>query len=967
MNNTTNTVFFLFALLLSLAFVNAALPQDTLSTTTETLQTTATEDTVDTSDDLELTADTTTAVTGDSLILTDDDILMVDDGEMAPDSSLTDSIPPIEKMPVLKKFIEADYPEEIYKQGIEGTVLMELLLNDSGYVDSISVLKGVHPVLDSSAVRAAKKFRFTPAVAGGETVPVLIQYEYRFELREVIEQIDEYVNFRGTLIERGTKRPIADAMIVLTFIDTVSDSTLPVPFGVYLERLGTIEGQYLEENRLVTLTDSLGNFRFFSLPASTVQVTAPLPGYEDFNEKEFIAPENEMVATYYIRRISYSDYEIVVHGRVEKKEVSRRHITLTEVKRVPGLGGDAVKVVQAMPGVARPVFGDGSIVVRGAPTWDSRFYLDGVPLPRLYHFGGLKSVYNSDALKAVDFFPGGFSTRYGNGIAGVVEITGRKAKTDRWHGTVDLSVLDGSFLVEGPVTEKLSLTGSARRSFIGDILSWYTEHAENNLPFSITPFYWDYTLRGDYTISKNSHLYLTLFGGRDSLTFISPAVQGGSTEISQATNQLGIKQTFHMGILGWDWNIHDRWQNTLRYGLSFDNDRQSAFGLYYSEYHSLRNTLRNQLTWTAGDNVKLHFGLDVDWLNHDMILIIPKDNGVIQRDTSDNWTFGDIGAYLNFEWMPFERLLITPGLRFDYYPELYYDGSVLPELWDYNSATLQRGISGEPSFRLSTRYEFVKDHTVKFSAGNYSQTPKPLGQVIHETWGDPAMPATKAAHYVIGHEWQITDLFRSDIQFYLNRQWDIPRYAAPEDLDLTNKEQKLWIGDGEGRMFGMEIMLRHDQSERFFGWLAYSLSRTERYNRHRGAWELFGDDETHNIQVVGSWRLRRDWDIGFRGRYVTGKPVTPVIGSMEDENGNYIEPIYGLKNSERIGPFFQLDLRVDKKFVFNTWLFSAYLDIINSNYFFYKSPEIEVWNEFFDDKTTISNIFTPALGLRAEF
>ncbi len=913
-----------------------------------------------------VSTDTINSNAPDTSTLSDDDIIMVDEDEPETNQAAGDSIPPIEKMPVLKMFVEADYPEKIYKQGIEGVVLLELLVNDSGVVDSVSIIKGIHPELDSSAIRAARRFSFIPAVAGGETVPVLIQYEYRFELKEVVREIDEQVNFRGTLIERGTKKPISDAMVVITFIDTLSDTTLPVPFSVYLQRLGTIEGQYLEEDRLVTITDSSGNFRFFSLPACTILVSAPLPGYEELDERELITPREEISVNYYIRRVSYSDYEVVVRYRAEEKEVSRRQITLTEVKRVPGLGGDAVKVVQAMPGVARPIFGSGGIVVRGAPTWDSQFYLDGIPLPRLYHIGGLKSVYNSDALAAVDFYPGGFNTRYGNGIAGVVEITGRSAKTDRWHGNVDLSVLDGSFLVEGPVTDNLSIMGSARRSFIGDILGWYAENSDMDLPFSIAPFYWDYTLRGDYTFSKNNQMYLTLFGGGDSLTFVSPIVQGGSTEINQATDQLDIKQTFYMGILGWDYKINDKCENSLRYSLTFDNDRQSSSGPEFSEYHSTRNNLRNQLTCLLGDKSKVNVGLDFDILNYDMVLIKPQENGLIQNIISDNWIFGDFGVYLNFEWKPFDRLLIIPGLRYDYYPELHYDGSILPEFWDYTSFNNRRGISGEPSLRLTTRYEFIKKHTAKLSVGNYSQTPKPL-EVIHKTWGDPGMPATKAAHYVFGYEWQITDLISSDIQFYMNRQWDIPRDAEPEDLDLSNTDQKLWLGDGKGRMYGMEIMLRHDMSERFFGWLAYSLSKAQRYNPIARNWELFGEDETHNIQLVASWHLRRDWDLGLRARYVTGKPTTPVIGSVYDENGNFFEPIFGDRNSDRLGPFFQLDLRVDKKFVFDKWMFLIYLDIINSNYFFYKSPEIEVWNEFYDVKTTISNIFIPALGFRAEF
>jgi|GEM_PF-297935 len=899
--------------------------------------------------------------------LSDDDIIMVDDEEALADTALQDSVPPIEKMPVLTKFVEAEYPEKIYKQGLEGVVLMELLVSDSGIVDSVSVIKGLHPELDSSAVRAARRFVFVPAVAGGVTVPVLIQYEYRFELKEVVKRIEAYVNFRGTLIERGTKRPIHDAMVVLNFVDTLSDTTLPVPFGVYLQRLGKMEGQYLEEDRLVTITDSTGSFRFFSLPACTIEISSPLPGYEHLKEREYITPGEETTVNYYIRRVSYSDYEIVVYGKVEEKEVSRRQITLTEVKKIPGLGGDAVKIVQAMPGVARPIFGSGAIVVRGAPTWDSQFYLDGTLLPQLYHFGGIKSVYNSDALEAVDFYPGGFGTRYGNGIAGVIELTGRSAKTDRVHGNVDLSTMDGSFLLEGPVTDKLSVMGSARRSFVGDILSWFVKNSEFDFPYTVTPFYWDYLLRTDYDISKNNNLYLTLFGGRDSLTFIFPSIQGGSTEISAATNQLGLKETFHMGIIGWDWKYKDRFENTLRNAVTYDKGRNSAFGFFFFEEEFIRNNLRNQFSFLISDRSRINLGLDFDYLNYDYILIVPRANGIIQRDTVENWKFGDIGAYINFEWRPIERLLIIPGFRYDYYPELRYKGSVLPEFWDYEGFDNGKGISGEPSLRLTTRYEFVKKHTAKFSIGNYSQTPKPVGQVIHETWGNPNLPATKAAHYVLGYEWRITDLISSDIQVYINRQWDIPRIAQEEDLDLSNKEQKLWIGDGKGRMYGMEIMLRHDKSERFFGWLAYSLSRTERYNPTTKEWRLYRQDETHNIQLIGSWHLRRDWDMGFRARYVTGKPATPVIGAEEDENGNYFEAIYGPENSSRVNPFFQLDLRVDKKFVFDKWMFSVYLDIINSNYFLYKSPELEVWNDFYDDKTTVSNIFTPALGYKAEF
>jgi hypothetical protein len=229
------------------------------------------------------------------------------------------------------------------------------------------------------------------------------------------------------------------------------------------------------------------------------------------------------------------------------------------------------------------------------------------------------------------------------------------------------------------------------------------------------------------------------------------------------------------------------------------------------------------------------------------------------------------------------------------------------------------------------------------------------------------MPATKAAHYDAGHEWQITDLINSDIQFYFNRQWNIPEMIQGDQLSDITGEQKKWSKNGLGRMWGMELMLRHLKSERFFGWVSYTLSRSERYNHTRKKWELFGDDETHNLQVLGSWHLKKEWDLGFRARFVSGKPTTPVIGREEIEEYNYIRPIYGKENSERVNPFFQLDIRIDKKYVFKKWMYSYYIDLQNVNWLFYKSPEMEDYNYDFTEKTTVSMPPIIGIGYKAEF
>jgi TonB family protein len=884
-----------------------------------------------------------------------------------PNQHSPDTLPPIERMPEVIMRVDARYPPELAKQGIEGTVLLDCIVSDSGAVDSVAVVEGVHPVLDSSAAAALRNYRFTPAIAGGEPVPVLLQYEYPFVLKEVVRKLEKYENFTGRLLERGTKTPIADAMVVVNFIDTVSDTALDVPFSVYRERIGRFDGQYIEEDRLVTVTDSNGYFSFFSLPACTIEVSAPLPGYEDFKEREVINPEEQLDVVYYIRRVSYSDYEIVVYGKVEEKEVSRRQLTVHEVKKIPGLGGDAVRVVQALPGVARPTFGSGEVIVRGSPSWDSKFYLDGVELPLLYHFGGMKSVYNSDALESVDFYPGGFGTRYGGAVAGAIEISGRSPETDRWHGTLDMGTGDVTFLVEGPVNEKVSVMASGRRSVFGELLKLLFKYAPSDFPITVYPFYWDYLVRTDFTLSETNTSFVTFFGARDSMAIFAPTIDMGSDEVDEATDHLGMKITFHMGLAGWDWKLRPELKNSLRYAFTYASNRTSVFGLVKVEETALMNHIRDELSYSLLDNLTFNLGADCNVMVDDLILVIPGGSNAIMRDTTENWLFGTLGGYINAEWKPRENIQIIPGVRYDFFPELDYRGSKYPEYWRYSSFDNTTRYNGEPSVRINGRYECIEGHTLKAAAGNYSQTPQPIGQVIHPTWGDPALPATKAAHYVGGYEWQITDLIHADIQMYWNRQWNIPRMESSTDFSTDGGSGQLWRDDGRGRMRGAELMLRHDRGERFFGWLAYSLSKSERYNHETEEYELFGNDQTHNVQLLGSWHLKRDWDVGFRARYVTGNPTTPVDSVGYNENLLYYFAYPGRKNSLRMPPFFQLDVRMDKTFVFDKWMFSFYVDIQNISWFFYKSPELEMYNYDYSEKIRVSNFITPAIGYKAEF
>ncbi len=878
-----------------------------------------------------------------------------------------DSLPAIDSMPRLLEFIKADYPADCVKKGIEGEVVLDLVVDTLGIVDSCAVVKGLFPALDSSALHTVKKFRFRPALAQGFPIPVIMQYAYRFNLDEIVQKIQQYVNFKGRLLERGTRIPVRDATVVVAFPDSSADHSLSIPFSAYLKKIGSFPNQHCEDKTIITTTDSLGRFEFTSLPSGPITVKAIYPGYEQLKEEERLKAGEQTEVTYYIQRFSYGENEIVVYGKAEQKEVAKRTLTLNEVKKVPGFGGDAVKVVQALPGVARASFMSGAIVVRGASNADSRFYLDGVQIPVLFHFGGLKSTYNSDALESVDFYPGGFGTRYGDVTAGVIEIKGRQAKSDRIHATIDANLYDASFMVEGPVTKNISTLLTARRSFIGDILSWVIRKID--LPVSVEPYYYDYIWRTDYTPSKNQKFYLTLFGSQDELQLITRPIRGGLPNVGDGSDQVNQKTFFNMGIAGWDWTVSPSVKNSFTYSLTYGDKYLSVFNFVKSDQRAWIHNLRNQTALTLSPDLTMNVGLDAQVYPANFYLDMITAADTVSKDTVNNWVFGDIGPYLNFDWKPLPALEIIPGIRYDYYPELDYRGGIVPAFWDYAHIDNHQGTSGEPSLRLTVKYKLNEKHLVKFALGNYNQTPQPLGQTIMEKWGDPHLPATKAAQYVAGYEWTMSDLIHTDIEAYYNDQWNIPRSVTSQDI--ASGSQKGFYADQNGRMYGLELMLKHDQGKHFFGWIAYSLSRSERQDPFTKQWSLYSKDETHNVQFVGSYRLPKYWEIGCRVRYVTGDPTTPIagIGYNEGTQTPRFFEIFGPKNSARLDPFFQLDLRIEKKFMMKNWILTSYLDIQDLSYFVYKSPEFYTYNFRYDQntKTPVGAIIYPSVGLSAEF
>jgi outer membrane receptor protein involved in Fe transport len=189
-----------------------------------------------------------------------------------------------------------------------------------------------------------------------------------------------------------------------------------------------------------------------------------------------------------------------------------------------------------------------------------------------------------------------------------------------------------------------------------------------------------------------------------------------------------------------------------------------------------------------------------------------------------------------------------------------------------------------------------------------------------------------------------------------------------------------YSNQGSGYAAGAEVLLKYKPDKRFFGWLAYTLSRSERRHGADEEPHLVPFDQPHILTVLGSFRLGKGWEAGARFRLVSGSLRTPNVCSVElascdatrinalyhGASGVYTPIPFGAVSSERLPLFHALDVRVDKRFTFAAWKFSFYVDI--QNIYNQENAETLRYNFNFTERAYTTGLpILPSIGLRGEF
>ena len=267
-----------------------------------------------------------------------------------------------------------------------------------------------------------------------------------------------------------------------------------------------------------------------------------------------------------------------MRGEKPPRSLTKRTLDQREISRIPGTNGDALRSLLNLPGVGRPPGLAGLLIVRGSAPQDSQYFIDGTPVPIVYHFGGLSSVVPTEMIERLDFYPGNFSAQFGRAMGGIVDVglLEPAQRSPARHGGGQSA--RHALLAQGPIFEtgwRFAIAG--RRSNLDEWLGPVLKAAQSSV--SVSPVYYDYQAILERDLGKRSTLRFALFGSDDALAILNTNASSSEPELAgslsthtgfwraQASfkSHLGENTDFRIvGAIGRDYRLVQRGQPQLQ-------------------------------------------------------------------------------------------------------------------------------------------------------------------------------------------------------------------------------------------------------------------------------------------------------------------------------------------------------------------------------------------------------------------
>ena len=618
----------------------------------------------------------------------------------------------------------------------------------------------------------------------------------------------------------------------------------------------------LKGTSLGAATDINGFFSVPQIPAGEYTLMITNIEYDTLEQPITIVANQIQNVQLFMNAADRTLQTVTITAQTQEKatevRISTIPITTKQIERLPSVGGepDLAQYLQVLPGVIFTGDQGGQLYIRGGSPIQNKVLLDGMVIYNPFHSIGLFSVFETDIIRSVDVYTGGFSAEYGDRVSAVIDITTKDGNKKEFSGEVSASPFLGILLLEGPL-KKLDENGSsvsylltAKHSYLDRTSQGLYGYVNNGdgIPFSFTDLY------GKLSVNSNTGNKINFFGFnyRDSVTFSDittfnwKSIGGGANfVVVPAESNVLIEGIFAFSQYDLTQNEADeKPRNSLISGFNGGID----FTYFIPE----------------GD---VKYGVEVVGFQTDYTFF----NRLGQQYQQQQYTT-QLSGYVKYRKVINKRLVIDPSFRIQYYASL---GEVSPEP------------------RLGMKYNLTDRLRIKFAGGLYSQnliSTRSDRDVVNLFSGFLSGPETtldtpdgedgttrlqKATHAIGGIEFDLTDYIEINVEPYIkyfNQLIEINRdKLVPADPDFATET---------GRAYGIDFLVKYDY-KRVYVWVGYSYGFINRYDGEQTYPTHY--DRRHNVNLVTTYAAGADksWEISGRWNMGSGFPFTQTAGFYE--------------------------------------------------------------------------------------
>lgn len=561
-------------------------------------------------------------------------------------------------------------------------------------------------------------------------------------------------------------------------------------------------------------------------------------------------------------------------GKSEGAVVSRYDVMTT-----PGGAADVFQSLRTLPGINAPNEG-AAVYVRGGDPRETLIRVDGGEIGHPYHYegasGGLFSSLDTYLVKSAFFSSGGFSTKYGDALSGVLDIELQDPMTLRTV-TTGANLAGANFSTSWAlVPDKLSFVGSVMHTFPEILFRLYGSSSDYvQAPSSVHGLG-----RLIWKPAAASRLALSYYDSGDRLEVWADVLNARNTYRNRARNQVvslngstlvGRSLAIRAQASG---QFHDsRWN----YG---------PFGASQTERNAQGNL---DAVWSAGARHELSFGANLRHRDAEIAGTFPADSvdlgaGAPTREQRTRPRVDYPGVYVEDKVRLWGPVYATLGVR--------ADRASVPGTW-----------TTDPRGALAWR---VDDHqTLRVAAGRYHQLA--AAEFLDPVYGNPDLEPLRADHVIAGWEWK-SDAGNVRVETYRK---DYRGLVVVDSL-------RWYANGGSGFARGVDVFVQ-GRWRALSGWVSYGWMDSRRRERDDTARVPSPYGVVHSVTLVGRWQATPSFQVGARWTAASGRPYTPVVGATYDASRGAYRPVYGEHDSDRMPPYGRLDLRLTRLFSLPRW------------------------------------------------